>query len=52
MLFSGEVLRSKAMIHYNRYLQRTFYYIDETVDGNKIIRVEQELIFCLTNNNF
>ncbi|CAF2140521.1 unnamed protein product [Rotaria magnacalcarata] len=38
----GEILRSKPMTHYNRYLQRTFYYIDEIVDHNKIIRY----LFC------
>lgn len=33
------VLQSKRMLHYNRYLCRTFYCIDEKQEDNKNLRV-------------
>jgi hypothetical protein len=39
ILYISEVLRSPPMIHYNRYLRRTFYYVDEIDNNNEIIRV-------------
>ncbi|CAF0930500.1 unnamed protein product [Rotaria sordida] len=39
---NGEVLRSRPMHHYNRYLRRTFYYIDEIDKNNKLVRY----LFC------
>ncbi|CAF0778447.1 unnamed protein product [Didymodactylos carnosus] len=34
-----EVLRSREMEHFNRYLRRTFYYVDEENEKGEIVRV-------------
>lgn len=36
---SREVLRSAPMHHYNRYLRRTYYYIDQDLENGQVIRV-------------
>ncbi|CAF1165094.1 unnamed protein product, partial [Rotaria sordida] len=38
----NKVLRSPKMIHYNRYLRRTYYYIDVIDENGEIIRY----LFC------
>lgn len=38
----SDVLRSRRMTHYNRYLRRTYYYVDEDKGNNHIIRVIEQ----------
>lgn len=42
-LFIREVLRSRPMARYNRYLRRTFYYIDEVNANGRTVRVKSKL---------